>query len=54
MTNKNYENLYKASKEILDNILHWQKTGEVTNAKESKRLCTNLKKAIERIDKDKK
>jgi hypothetical protein len=45
-----FKKLYIASKELLSNYDHWLETGEVANKKESKRLYTNLKKAIEAMD----
>lgn len=46
----NFKYLYIASKELLDNYTHWLETGKVASKKESKRLYTNLKKAIEQIE----
>jgi hypothetical protein len=45
-----FQKLYVASKELLSNYDHWLKTGEVANKRVSKRLYTNLKKALDNLD----
>lgn len=45
-----FKNLYKASKELLDNYTNWLETNIPADKKESERLYTNLKKAVEALD----